>query len=70
MTINKTFQQRLNFAVKESGLSLDSIAYLSGYSANYIRRLKNGIMDNPTISVVWAVAGALSIEPLWLLGED
>ena len=70
MTVNDVFRERLLAAVKDSGLSMDKIGYLSGYSPNYILRLKNGHMSNPTISLVWAVANALDVSPYWLLGED
>lgn len=70
MSVYNIFRQRLIVAINNSGLSLDKIGYLSGYSANYIRRLKNGHMSNPTISLVWSLADALEVNPYWLLGED
>lgn len=47
---------------KMSGLSQRQLAYETGISQSYIGRLEKGKV-NPTISVIFAIARALEIEP-------
>ena len=67
-TVNQSFQIRLRHALQSHKISV--IARRSGYDENYIRSLREGRKSNPTISFVWAVAGALGVSPAWLLGLE
>lgn len=70
LSINHVFRERFTAAMSNSDMGMNNLAYLTGYSESYLRRLKNGHMNNPTISVVWAIAEPLGVKPTWLLGED
>lgn len=69
MTVNQTFRQRLGEVLRERG-AVKRVAHRAGYSEYYIKSLRCGRQSNPTISVVWALADALEVEPAWLLGID
>ena len=67
-TANQIFRSRLCLALQ--GTSLVKASKRSGYSKCYIRRLRDGVMINPSISTVWALAEALSVSPAWMLGLE
>ena len=72
MTVHATLHKRLREALDASDLNLKTIAHRAGYSSGYITSLaprsKHMQPRNPTIGAVWAIAGALGVDPLWLLG--
>lgn len=69
MSVHEAFIQRLRQALASAG-PLKVTAARSGYSAGYISSLVHGRVSNPTIGTVWALAGALDVDPLWLLGAN
>lgn len=69
MSVHETFAKRLKQALATAG-PLKVIAARSGYSRGYISALANSGDGNPTIGTVWALGGALGVDPLWLLGAD
>ncbi len=69
MSVHETFARRLKQALATAG-PLKVTAARSGYSRGYISALAQGHDSNPTLGTVWALAGALNVDPLWLLGAD
>lgn len=59
---------RLDAAMRLRNMGVTDLAKRSGYEAGYISSLRKGRRNNPTLAAVWALAGALEVEPLWLLG--
>ena len=66
MTVHAILRTRLREALDASPLNLKTISHRSGYSSGYITSLTRS--RNPTVGAVWAIAGALGVDPLWLLG--
>lgn len=72
MTVNQIMRARLREAIASSKLPLKTVSSRSGYSPNYIAALagrRAGRPCNPTIGAVWALARALEVDPMWLLGD-
>ena len=70
MSIHYTFRDRLKIAMKNYGrYALKNVSLKSGYSPGYVRGLYSNNPRNPTIGAVEAIAGALNVDPLWLLGK-
>lgn len=72
MTVNQIMRARLRKAIDASRLPLKTVSSRSGYSASYIAGLAGrrvGAPCNPTIGAVWALARALEVDPIWLLGD-
>lgn len=70
--VHETLRQRLNEALAAHPDSLAVISRRAGYNANYIGSLtgrRQRRNSNPTIGAVWAIAGAMGVDPLWLLGN-
>lgn len=61
-------RDRIREATADMRVTSDKLAETSGYSANYLRRIKTDGTCNLTISGVWALANALDVNPHWLLG--
>lgn len=59
---------RLDAAMRLRNTGVTDLAKRSGYEAGYISSLRKGRRSNPTLATVWALAGALDVDPLWLLG--
>ena len=71
MNVHATLRKRLRYAVDLDPRSSKTIAMRAGYSEGYLSGLINGHNNgNPTIGAVWALAGELGVDPLWLLGSD
>jgi transcriptional regulator with XRE-family HTH domain len=66
-TLSETFRLNLAFAIK--GYSRKVVAHRSGYSETYTRRVIKG-QQIPTLSYVSAMAGALEVPVLSLLGGN
>lgn len=69
MDLRHTFRANLKRAVEASPERRYMIAYKSGYSAVYIRRVMAGTQDNPTLLFVHCIAKALGTTPAALLEE-
>lgn len=71
--VHATLQQRLSATLKAHPDPLRVIAKRSGYSASYIAALAghrtSRQQNNPSVAAVWAIAEALGVDPLWLLGN-
>ena len=61
-------RDRIREATTDMRVPSWKLSQMSGYSANYIRRLRSGIGANVTIAGVWSLAKALDVNPYWLLG--
>ena len=73
MSVHDTLRVRLREALKASHLPLKAVADRSGYTPGYVRAIAGRStrdQRNPTIGAVWAIAGALGVDPLWLLGKE
>ncbi len=70
MSVHLTIRRRLAEAMQARRLTAREVAERSGYSAYYVRGVQRGRYGNPTIGAVWALAGALEVDPGWLLGLD
>jgi transcriptional regulator with XRE-family HTH domain len=72
VNVHDTLRVRLREALEASPLNLKAVADRSGYTAGYIRAIAGRStrdQRNPTVGAVWAIAGALDVDPLWLLGK-
>lgn len=70
MSIHYTFRDRLRIAMKNHGrYALKNVSLKSGYSPGYVRGLYSNNPRNPTIGAVEAIADALGVDVLWLLGK-
>lgn len=70
--IHAVLRQRLNEALDAHPDTLAAISRRAGYDPNYVgsltgRRKRRNF--NPTIGAIWAIAGAMGVDPLWLLGK-
>lgn len=72
-SVHDTLQQRLSETLKAHPDTLRVIAKRSGYSSSYISALAGHThgrqQNNPSVAAVWAIAEALGVDPLWLLGR-
>ncbi len=51
----------------KKGLSLDELAALSGISKSYISYIERGLQNNPSISILEKIAGALNVNIIELI---
>jgi len=71
--VHAILQQRLSESLRSHPDTLRVISKRSGYSGSYISSLAGHTtsrrQNNPSIAAVWAIAEALGVDPLWLLGK-
>lgn len=70
--VHAILRDRLRKALSEAPGGLSRVSATSGYSKGYIAALAGRSVrqqNNPTIGAVWAIAGALGVDPFWLLGK-
>jgi transcriptional regulator with XRE-family HTH domain len=70
--VHATLRERLNEALDRHPDHIKVIAERAGYNREYVASLagrRKGRTFSPTIGAVWAIAGALGVDPLWLLGK-
>lgn len=71
--VHAILQQRLSESLRSHPDTLRVISKRAGYSTSYISslagHLTNRRQNNPTVAAVWAIAEALGVDPLWLLGK-
>ena len=70
--VRLTLARRLQAAIAADGRDLRVLAHLSGCCPPTLTRLSKMTRNTPTpdVSTIWAVAGALDVDPHWLLGSD
>lgn len=51
-----------------SGTTLEELAARAGISKSVLSQVERGL-TNPTLATVWAIAGALKLDPLVMLGQ-
>lgn len=61
--------QRLRWARKEQGITLQQLSERSGRAVSYLSQLEHGVKDNPTRQTVESLAHALGVRPAFLFGE-
>ena len=67
--INKQVAHQLRKLRRDAGLSLEELARRSGVSRAMLSQIET-LKTNPTIAVLWKVAGGLAVSFADLLGED
>lgn len=65
-----TFAARLKYYMLHSHVTVESLAFESGYSEKYITQLRNGHKTNPTIECVACLAKVLNVSPSTLAGWE
>lgn len=64
----KGFAANLKRCMKKANMTVESLAFESGYSEKYITELRNGHKTNPTIMCVELFAIVLDVNPSLLTG--
>lgn len=65
---DKTLGERIRYARKVRGLTLDAIAREVGVHKSTIQRYEQDEYKNPKLPVIESIARALSVNPGWLAG--
>lgn len=61
--------QRIEQRRKELGLTLQEVSLEVGVAASTIQRYEKGRFDKIKLPVIEAIAAALNVNPLWLIGQ-
>lgn len=61
---------RISYARKVRGLTLDAVAQEVGVHKSTIQRYEKGEYANPKLPVIESIARALSVNPSWLIGKS
>jgi transcriptional regulator with XRE-family HTH domain len=62
------FADNLKDCMKQANITVESLAFESGYSEKYITELRNGRKANPSIMCVELLAFVLNVSPSLLTG--
>ena len=66
--LHRTFCERVAQVAERDGRPLSVIARRAGYHPTYLQATLRGEKHNCTLQYVESIAGALGVDPLWLLG--
>jgi transcriptional regulator with XRE-family HTH domain len=67
----ETMGQRMKHARQRRVITQAELAHASGVALITVNRLENDAIENPRPATVRKLAGALDVDPAWLLfGED
>lgn len=69
MVDNGLLAQRIRWARKEQGITLQQLSERSGRAVSYLSQLEHGVKDNPTRQTVESLAQSLGVRPAFLFGE-
>lgn len=69
MLSNKEIGLRISSAREMRGLTLDDIATAVGVARSTIQRYEKGSITKIKLPVLQAIAGALNVNPNWLIGN-
>lgn len=69
MSLN-TLGERISYARRVRGLTLDNIAQAVGVHKSTIQRYEKDEYNNPKLPVIESIARALSVNPVWLVGKS
>jgi transcriptional regulator with XRE-family HTH domain len=69
MVDNGLLAQRLKWARREQGVTLQQLSERCSRAVSYLSQLEHGVKDNPTRQTVEALAMALGVRPAFLFGE-
>jgi transcriptional regulator with XRE-family HTH domain len=69
MVDNGLLAQRLKWARREQGVTLQQLSERCSRAVSYLSQLEHGVEDNPTRQTVEALAMALGVRPAFLFGE-
>lgn len=67
--LTQIFARNLRSIRKEQGISQGDLTRLAGLSARYVGKLER-CETSPTLNTVEALADALSVEPVRLIGDE
>ena len=70
MNVHHEIATRAKQVAVEKAMPLKAIAERSGLSTGWISGILSGKHVNPRIGNIWALAGALGVDPFWLMGND
>ena len=62
--------RRIRKARDIKNLTLDEIANDIGVAKSTVQRYENGLITNPKLPVLHAIANSLKVNPSWLSGQD
>lgn len=66
--VHAAFCHRLRKIIELRGTPRKTVAWRSGLAHSTISHMVCGRRSNPSVATVWALAGALQVDPYWLLG--
>jgi len=67
---NLSLGERIAYARKLRGLTLDEIAVSVGVHKSTILRYEKDEYENPKLPVIESIARALRVDPVWLIGKS
>lgn len=72
MSAHATLARRMRQALEASNLTFKQVASRAGYTVGFINNVacRGAPRCNPTLGTLEALAGALGVDLLWLLGSD
>ena len=70
VNVHAELSERTRKLVTERGMKISQLSHDSGLSVGTISGLLRGQHANLRIGNVWALAGALNVDPFWLMGHD
>lgn len=67
---NEQIGQRIRNRRNEIGMSVESLAGIVGVNKSSISRYEKGIIEKLKLPVIESIAGALGVNPAWLIGKS
>lgn len=62
--------KRIKYARDMRNLTLDDIASDIGVAKSTVQRYEKGLISNPKLPVLQAIANSLNVNPAWISGQD
>ena len=70
VNVHHEIATRAKGVIESQAIPLKVVAERSGLSTGWISGILRGQNVNPRVGNVWALAGALNVDPHWLMGLD
>lgn len=67
---NKEIGERIREAREEKGLSKAELAKIINVAPSTIKRYEDGTINKIKMPVIEAIANALNVNPMWLIGQS
>lgn len=67
---NEQIGQRIRDRRNEIGMSVEALAGVVGINKSSISRYENGTIEKLKLPVIESIAGALGVNPAWLIGKS